>query len=120
MADTWATQNFDTHTAGDGFGGARFVMSRDGTPLDLTGAVLIVEFRNESPEGALLHIATEGNGLTVNDAAAGDFQIEPFSLDGWPGGQHPWGCQIQLAGATYPHHFIKGVLPIAEEIVRTA
>ena len=56
----------------------------------------------------------------VNDAAPGDLQIEPFSLDGWPGGQHPWGCQIQLAGATYPHHFIKGVLPIAEEIVRTA
>jgi len=126
MPNQWATHNFNPHTAGDGFyslkGGERFQLRASDrvTPIDLRGTELVVEFREASADGTLLQLCTVANGfLTVNDAAAGDIQIESFSLEGWPTGDHPWGLQAHFSGVATPTHLIKGVLPVTDEVVRT-
>ena len=79
-----ASQNYDfpNQFKGDTFGGVQFTLSRNGSPIDLTGASLEMMLRlvkTVSPPA--LTLSTPSSGLTITDAVNGVFTVDKQEID---------------------------------------
>ena len=68
---------------GDTYDGIQFtILNTEGnTPIDLTGVSIRSQFRFGSKTGAIQKEITNGNGITLSDAAGGVFSIDSFLID---------------------------------------
>lgn len=91
------TYNFPDHTRGDTLTARQFQVNINEAPLDLNGAVIKIQFRQNSKRGNLVKSCTVGQGITVADADGGVFVLDQFDLD-WPEGTYFFDCEITKTG----------------------
>ena len=68
-----------------------------GTPLNLTGASIRVQFRNNSKKGHVVKDVTDGDGITATDLANGRFEIDKFTPIDFEVGNYYYDVQTTLS-----------------------
>jgi len=105
--------NFPTHTSGDTFDGVQFEMVLNEAPMDLTGVAIKLEIKKRNTSKALV-TKTNGSGITITDAAAGEFRINAFDVDLEPG-VYEYDVQLTFASGS-KKTYIKGLWTITKQI----
>lgn len=77
--------NLDNLNKGDTFNGLQFTLSVNGVAKDLTGVGIDCWFRYGNASGDVVKKNTVGAGITLVDAVAGIFKIDPFVVSFSPG-----------------------------------
>jgi hypothetical protein len=72
--------DFKDVVIGDTFKQRVITMTRNGSPIDLTGASIAIQFRAAAKTGTLGKSISVGSGITITDAAAGIFTIAAFTV----------------------------------------
>jgi hypothetical protein len=72
--------NFKDVVIGDTFTEKVITMTREGLPIDLTGASIAIQFRAKSKAGTLGKSISVGSGITITDATAGILTIAAFTV----------------------------------------
>lgn len=68
--------NLSDHRSGDTFDGVDFTITVNAAPLDLTGATITMTIKKDTCKGPVALTLTNGSGLTITDAANGQFEID--------------------------------------------
>ena len=111
MASTYA---FPTQYRGDTHDGTSFTVNVNAAPYDLTNVTITAKFKKDSKTGPELLSLSEGNGITVTNAASGQFQIDAFIVD-FPPGTHYYDIQfVQSDGVVKT--YIKGTMPVEQDV----
>lgn len=97
--------------------GSAYVVTTNVNPMNLTGASILVQFRNDNNGSVVLELSI-GRGITITDAPNGKFQIDaqiiPTSV---PGGSYPYDIRITLANGVVKH-YISGTMTVEETYSR--
>lgn len=101
--------------SGNWFENFPFRISESGTPLNLTGLSIRIQFRRQSVNGPVQVDLQVGQGLTVTDATDGTFHINGFLLN-WPEGTYYFDCLITDNGR--PLTYFEGALTVQEPVTR--
>ena len=110
------TYNFSV-LRGNTFNGAQFTVSVNGTPLDLTGASIVMDFRSD-PNSSILQLSLAlGTGLTLITPAAGIFKLDAQIFPLLPG-VYFYDMLITLPNGT-KKTYISGTCTIAEDVTWT-
>jgi len=78
---------------------------QDTTPISLVGAAVKLQFRSGSKTGPLKKEITNGNGITIANAAGGVMQIDEFILTGWAAGKYYYDVLIIFASEVREIYF---------------
>jgi len=77
------TYDFPQHTSGDTFQGVQFEVLINGSPLDLTGATIVMQCKSKSGpmidgqgQSTLIEFNTTNNHLEIIDAIGGKFTFK--------------------------------------------
>jgi hypothetical protein len=106
---------FPATTKGDTFPGTNFTVELNGAPLNLTGYSITLWFRSGSQTGPIVKQLAIGTGITITNAAAGQFSINPFIVD-MPVGQTYYDIQFQT-GPTIKT-YIYGTLEVLQDVTQ--
>lgn len=109
----FAESSFYSLIKGAEFTGRRFIITSNGTAVDLTDATIDIWFRRNNEKGKVIKELSETSGITVNDAAAGDFQIDAFTMD-WNAGLYYYDIKIVLSSGSIKK-YIWGTIEIKED-----
>ena len=110
------TYKINDQYKGDSFSGVTFTLKEgaEKTPIDLTGASILSQFRKKEVTGAIQETLSIGSGITVGDATGGVFSFDAFVLD-WDTGTFFYDIQI-----TFPNGdvktYVKGTLNVIQDI----
>ena len=99
---------------GDTYNGVQFQYIKDGVPVDLTGAGIFIDFRYPRKTGKLTKALSVGDGITITDAANGEFRIDPFDLVGFEVNKHYYDIQLVLNGVTKT--YLEGYLEVIQDV----
>lgn len=66
---------------GDTYEVVQFTLTIEGVALDLTGATINIEFREETKTGTVGKSISTASGITITDATGGVFVIDAFTMD---------------------------------------
>jgi hypothetical protein len=110
------TYNLPTHITGDTFRGVTFSVTLNASPLDLTGAAVRMQVRRSKESDEALLDLKQAAGITVTDAAAGEFQIDEQIID-LPEGNHYYDIEFTLANGKR-HTYIVGRWQILQDVTR--
>lgn len=97
---------------GDTWDGQVFTVSLNGAPIDLTGCTIRMQVRLNRAATPILDISTT-SGITIVDAAAGKFQINPVLIN-QPGGRYIY--DIQFTTSSIVRTFIAGAFTIMDDV----
>ena len=87
-------QLFD-HVKGDTFDGYQFTLRyKNKSPVILTDATIVCNFRKDKKTGELQLGLSVGSGLTITDGANGIMQIDNLGILDWPIGVYYWEIRI--------------------------
>jgi len=74
------TKNLKNRIKNDTFSSVEFeYLDNVGSPIDLTGAAIHIQFRYRCKTGEVVKDISDGSGITITDAAAGKFEIDKFT-----------------------------------------
>lgn len=95
--------NFRDHLKGDTFNGIEFTLidSNSELPIDITDALITIQFKSHSKTGLINVELNVGSGITITDAENGVFVIDSFLLD-WQPKKYYYDVQI-----TFPNGVVK-------------
>jgi hypothetical protein len=110
----FAESSFYPLLKGVTFPGRRFIITVNGSALNLTGATIEADFRYNSVNGEIIkEVSTATSGVTVNDATAGDFQLDTFLMD-WDTGTYYYDIKITLSSGAVKK-YIWGTIVVNED-----
>ena len=101
------------HIQGNTFKDKEFRLKINGDVVDITGASILMEFKNPLTGEEKTMTSAVGGGLEINDPTDGVFRIKKQIID-WPTGQWKYAVTYTLSNgdvATY----IYGILPIIDK-----
>jgi hypothetical protein len=107
------TYNLKTQVKGDTYPGVTITLTKNGSPIDLTGALIAIEFRESSRTGTVSKTLGIGTGITITDAINGVFTIDPFQVN-INAGRHYYDCQVTIAGVVKT--YFEGILPVNQDV----
>jgi hypothetical protein len=93
-----ATSNIDTKF-GTTYDGAEFVITVNGSPLNLVGASAVMQIRFSFDTAVIKEYAL-GSGLTLTDPANGKFTFDNQIIDLPPSDKYKYDILITLANGT--------------------
>jgi hypothetical protein len=105
---------FPDHYRGDTLEATVFTIKEDGVAVDLTSAVIKIDFKQKSSTGTLQLSITIGSGITVNDAVGGKFTINSF-INNWDPIKFFYDCEIIFPDGVIKTYF-KGTLKVEQDI----
>ena len=79
--------------SGDTYEGASFTMSKNGSPMDLTSASIIM---NVNANGTNVQFSTNNEKLRITDAINGVFEFRKQVVDFWSFGTFPYEIIFQF------------------------
>ena len=93
--------NLSDHKKGDTFAGASFTINVNASPLDLTGATIVMTVKRGDCNGSTVGTLSSANAgeITITNAAGGEFQIDEQVID-FPAGTHYYDIQFTLQDGT--------------------
>lgn len=104
-----------SHKRGDTYNGAEFTITVNSSPLDLTGASFLCQFKS-TPLSAPVLTFTLGAGISLVTPAAGVFKFDSQIIN-LPAGSYVYDVQITLANGTVKT-YISGTMTIIEDVSR--
>lgn len=116
------------HIKGNTYNGMQInliISERDGVILDpvevidITGAIITATFRFGSQQGVIKNTYTIGHGITVIDAAQGQFTILEDTIIDWPVGFYYFDVLIEFPNGD-KKTYVQGVLQIVLEAEESA
>ena len=109
------TYNFPDHYEGDNWGPWTITITDDDTetPIDITGAVITMTLRRIGSTGAVIDTKTVANGLTLTDAANGEFEIDEYVVD-YDHGWYKYDITVSISGK--PVTYLAGTWKIIKKI----
>ena len=113
---TPTTYKINDQYKGDTFNGVTFTLKEgaDKTPIDLTGATILSQFRTKEVTGAIQQSFSIGSGITVGNATGGVFSFDAFVLD-WNTGTFFYDIQITFTDGSV-RTYVKGTLNVIQDI----
>lgn len=75
------TYNFPDHIKGDTFLAQAFTYKLNGTPIDLTGGTFRMMLKRSIKSTTAVLTLSTGSGITITNAAAGQWQIDSQVID---------------------------------------
>ena len=88
-------------------------------PVDITGWEFKAQFSRGRKRGRVYHEAsTSGGGMTITDAAAGEFTLDAFQTNGWQEGEYYYDIQSTAPPSTVRTH-LRGVLSLLGDVTET-
>lgn len=98
---------------GDTWDGARFTITKNESPLDLSGATIKVEYKLNSKTGFTKRTISIGTGITLIDAPNGVFDIDGFIVD-LDVGRYFYDIEITLSGEVKT--YVEGVMTVLQDV----
>ena len=93
------TVNLKDRIKNDTFSSVLFTYQDNlGTPIDITGAELKVQFRFRNKTGRVVKEVSDGLGITITNATAGEFKIDEFTPVDWQVDCYYYDVQMTLNG----------------------
>lgn len=89
----------------------QFRVKVNGTPLDLTGAFVLCQFRTAIGKPVVLEWTSTNGKIAINDAADGQFQFVEQAVDIAPG-NYGYDITIILATPTKPVNYVYGTMSV--------
>ena len=113
---TPTTYKINDQYKGDTFSGVTFTLKEgaEKTPIDLTGAAILSQFRTKEVTGAIQQTLSIGSGITVGNATGGVFSFDAFVLD-WNTGTFFYDIQITFTDGSV-RTYIKGTLNVIQDV----
>tara|TARA_R110000851_G_scaffold143538_1_gene282458 strand:- start:358 stop:711 length:354 start_codon:yes stop_codon:yes gene_type:complete len=113
---TPTTYKINDQYKGDTFDGVTFTLKEgaDKTPINLTGATILSQFRVKEVTGIIQKSLSIGSGITVTDATGGVFKIDSFVLD-WNTGTFFYDIQITFSDGSV-RTYVKGTLNVNQDV----
>ena len=119
---TPATYNFEPQYRGTYFEGAQLELTETEdvggtpttTPLDLTGAIIKIDFKRTDQSTDHKKSITNGNGITVVDALLGIIYIDGFTVD-LPAFKYLYDIKITFPG-DIPRVYVRGFFPVDQNV----
>ena len=108
------TYKMDNRVKGDTFRSINFTGTQGGTPLDLTGAAIKIEFRYSCTTGSIVYNAEVGSGVTITDAAGGMFSLDEFTPITWEIGTYYYDVRITFSNGDIKT-YIKGTVNVLQD-----
>jgi len=109
------TYNIPDHIRGDTWNGINSIsLSKDGNPLQLSGANILMQFRKDVDSPINLELSTSNNGITITSAVSGIIQIPP-ALITMNYGTYKYDLQITLLDKSVKT-YMKGTWTIVPDI----
>jgi len=114
MAVVIQTSNLRDRVKNDTFRSVEFIFDDEGTPIDLTGAGIKIQFRYRCKTGKVVKEVTDGNGVTITDAINGTFKIDQFTPVDWEIGKYHYDVQITFADGSIKT-YVQGNVKILQD-----
>tara|TARA_R110000751_G_scaffold88063_1_gene174259 strand:+ start:94 stop:447 length:354 start_codon:yes stop_codon:yes gene_type:complete len=113
---TPTTYKINDQYKGDTFSGVTFTLKEgaEKTPIDLTGATILSQFRTKEVTGAIQQTLSIGSGITVGNATGGVFSFDAFVLD-WNTGTFFYDIQITFTDGSV-RTYVKGTLNVIQDV----
>jgi hypothetical protein len=83
------------------------------SPIIITGAAIVIEFRHLKKSGTLVKRISLGDGIEMVNALEGKFAIDAFALD-FPIGQTFYDCLITISGVGLT--YFEGTIEIDQNV----
>lgn len=99
------------HYSGDTFEALIITLEEDSSPIDLTAATIEIDFETLSGQKKLE--LTVGDGITINDALNGEFQIDEQVIS-LPTGRYKYDIQVTIGNTVTT--YLKGTWNILDDI----
>ena len=111
-----AIVQIDNQYKGDTYDGVQFTLlnTEDNSPIDLTGVAIKIQFRYDSRIGGIQKEITNGNGITLSDAAGGVFSIDSFLID-WAADFYYYDIQITFPNGVV-RTYIQGNITVIQDV----
>lgn len=109
------TYNIPDAISGDTFAGVQFTLTVNSSPLDLTGAVVIMTVRQRTIKNTVYYEFTNGSGITLTTPASGIFTLDEQVIN-IPEGNYKYDITIHLPNAGTVKTYIKGEWTILENV----
>jgi hypothetical protein len=108
------TYKFPDQYKGDTFWPNTFTIKEDGVPVDLTGALIKITFRQSYAAGSIQKSFSIGSGITVNDASGGKFTLDKILKFSWSAKNYFYDTEV-----TFPNNdvrtYFKGSLRVIQD-----
>ena len=99
---------------GDTFPGVQFTVYVNGPVKNLTGAIIRMEIRKASKQGALVKsLSSVSGGITITNAVGGQFQIDPFKVE-FDAGKYFYDIEIDISGTITT--YIEGIFTSIQDV----
>jgi hypothetical protein len=107
---------FADHKRGDTFNGRKISLERNGAPIDLTGAKIIIQFKLSSSGVSKFEFSTKKETIYIPEPTNGELIMMPRILN-VPAGHYNYDMQI-----TFPNGNVKtylsGIWTILDDVSR--
>jgi hypothetical protein len=109
------TYNIPPHLRGDTWDGINsIIITSNNIPLNLTGATVKIEFRDEIDSPVILLLSTTNNKITISSPLSGTISI-PATIIDIPFGKYIYDLQVTLASG-YNKTYMKGSWEIVADV----
>jgi hypothetical protein len=104
-----------SHLRGDTWDGiTSIVLHKNGIPLNLTGATIKMEFREDIDSPVVLELSTTNGKITITNALSGTISIPETIID-IPFGKYVYDLQVTLTSG-YNKTYMRGTWEIVADI----
>lgn len=109
------TYNIPDHRRGDTWDGINSVaINSNDQPINLTGAIIKMQLREDVDSPAALTLSTTGSTIVITNALQGTFTIPPILVD-IPFGKYLYDIQVTFANGVVKT-YVKGTWEIVADI----
>lgn len=103
----------------DTFSSVEFVFYDNlGSPIDLTGCTIQIQFRFRSKTGAIVKDISTGSGITLTDAANGTFEIDKFTPVDWAADCYYYDVQVTFTDSTIKT-YVWGQVKVLQDVTNS-
>jgi hypothetical protein len=106
-----------SHLRGDTWDGiTSVILQKNGIPLNLTGATIKMEFREDIDSPVVLELSTTNSKITITNALSGTISIPETIID-IPFGKYVYDLQVTLASG-YNKTYMRGTWEIVADVTQ--
>ena len=108
------TSPLENRIKNDTFRSVEFIIDVDGTPVDLTGVTIQIQFRFRCKTGSVVKDIATTSGITITDAVNGTFEIDEFTPVDWAVDTYYYDAQITFTDGSIKT-YIQGTVKILQD-----
>jgi len=112
------TFNLKDRVKNDTFRSVNFIYKNGvGTPIDLTGASIHIQFRFRCKTGTIVKDVTDGNGITITDPLNGMFTLDEFTPVDWEVDTYYYDVEVTFLDGTIKT-YVNGTVKVLQDTTK--